>query len=200
MSSKAEKAPVKGEMQQQGAKRRLFGGDGADDHVEEPPTGTSPAAAAPAIVSVLETPQKKSRIGRRGQQTLEFSPTGKAPVVTPAKEDKVKTPVKQKKQDGYVPAYIHKNLSYQREGTATLSETTRKVFDLVKEHFVIPDDFEQSREYGPLSGICFEVRVIREYNLGTLKVSKEGEEGLDFIICSNCAAEGHKRVECPHLI
>jgi hypothetical protein len=197
MSSKAEKTPVKGEMQPQGAKRRLFG-NGADDHVEE--TVTSPAAAAAATISVLETPQKKRRIGGRGQQTLAFSPTGKGPVVTPAKQDTEKTPVKQKKQDVYVPTHIHKNLSYQREGKASLTETTRKVFDLVKEHFVIPDDFEQSREYGPLSGICFEVRVIREYNLGTLKASKEGEEGRAFIICSNCAAQGHKRFECPHLI
>lgn len=188
---------MKGEMQQQGAKRRLFGG-GVDDHVEEPPTVTSPAAAA--TVSVLETPQKKRRISGRGQQTLAFSPTGKVPVVTPAKEDEEKRLVKQKKQDGYVPTYIHKNLSYQREGKTSLSEVTRKVFDLVKEYFVIPDDFEQSRVYGPLSGICFEERVIREYNLGTLNAKKEGSEGLAFIICSNCAAEGHKRVECPDLI
>jgi hypothetical protein len=199
MSSKGRKAPGKGEMKQEGAKRRLFG-DGADDHVEEPATVTSPAAAAPATISVLETPQKKRRIGGRGHQKLGFSPIGKVPVVTPAKEEEEKKLVKQNKQDGYVPTYIHKNLSYQREGKASLSEATRKVFDLVKEYFVIPDDFEQSREYGPLSGICFEVRVIREYNLGTLKARKEGEEGLAFIICSNCAAEGHKRFDCPDLI
>lgn len=208
---KADKAPGKREIQPQGAKRRLFGDD-TDDHVEEPPILMSPTAAAATVivtVSVLETPQKKRRIGGHGQQqTLGFSPIGKVPVVTPAKEKEEekedveeKTSVKEKKQqDGYVPTYIHKNLSYQREGKAYLSETTRKVFDMVKEHFVIPDDFEQSRKYGPLSGICFEERVIRAYNFGTLKAKKEEEGGRAIIICSNCSTKGHKRVECPHLI
>ena len=69
--------------------------------------------------------------------------------------------------------------------------------DIVDEHFSIPKGFEQNREYGPLSGTCYEERAIRAYNLGLLKPV---DQTSTVEICSSCASLGHKRVECPELV
>ena len=68
---------------------------------------------------------------------------------------------------------------------------------IVDEHFSIPKDFEQNREYGPLSGTCYEERAISAYNLGLLKPV---DQASTVEICSSCASLGHKRVECPELV
>jgi hypothetical protein len=179
-------------------KRRLFDDAHEEQHEEVPASSivdltTSP----PATVSLLETPQKKRRVDSQ----LFFSPKGKA-IVTPDKEEEIPTPVKQpkeeKKKDPYVPTYIHKNLSYQRKGQALLGENAQKTFELVEAYFEIPEDFEQSRSFGPLSGTCFEERAIRAYNLSLLDPKKITNATLE--ICSACATLGHKRNDCPDLI
>lgn len=192
-------------------KRRLFG----NDEKEESPQQSSAQAVedsgkAPQVATVLDTPQKKRRVDDY------FSPKRGRAIVTPEKDeeldiasppstkkprvvdlmDKVSTrPRTAKRTKAYVPEYIHKNLGYQREGTASLSAVAKKTFELVQEHYVIPDDLEQNRSYGPLSGTCFEERAIRAYNLSLLKPMK-----TDVEICSHCSSLGHKRNDCPQLI
>jgi hypothetical protein len=194
--SAAKKAPPN----KQTAKRRLFGDD--DEHQDVSVPSIIPTTVSSPPVSVLETPQKKQRL-EDGIQSF-FSPKSIA-IVTPEKEEEVATPVKstpvKPKEDvgqGYVPTYIHKNLSYQRKGGASLGEKLRKAFELVENHFTIPSDFEQDRSYGPLSGTCFEERAIRAYNLSLLEPKEEKDATLG--ICSNCATLGHKRNDCPDLI
>ena len=166
-----------------------------------------------AAVAILdcETPQKKKSSSRRDF----FSPKGK-PVVTPDKveddEVEVFSPPPKKtrlselyspppretssKEEVSIPTYIHKNLSYKRKGTASLPSNVKETFDLVQDHYEIPVDFEQSRSYGPLSGMSFEERVITAYNLSLL----EPKNGEGVQICSSCVTLGHKRNDCPDLI
>lgn len=184
------------------AKRRLFTDDHDHDNdgdererVESsssfvPPMATATTAAAAEDGVATSTPQKKKA------RSSYFSPEAKqAPkaVVTPEKAEE-----KKDDEEAYVPTYIHKNLNYQCRGQATLSENLEKTFQLVEEHYVIPWDFETNiRQYGPLSGTCFEERVVNAYNMGDLLPRRQETQVL---ICSTCAITGHKRVDCPELI
>lgn len=137
--------------------------------------------------NLLETPQKKASLGR-------------GIVVTPDKgEGAVATSTKTTPgEEEYVPTYIHKNLSYQRRGDATLKDKVKQTFGLVEAHFTIPSDFEQSRKYGPIGGTCHEERAIQAYNLSLLEPIKTENSSLE--ICSECAVLGHKRNDCSTLI
>jgi hypothetical protein len=198
----SSKAPRKREAKRANAQRQLF--DDNDDEIKEVLVSTVPSTASSTDpVSILDTPTKKRRLDDGGIQTF-FSPKKGKAVVTPDKREyaiRLETPVKQKdekKEAGYVPTHIHKNLSYQRRGQASLSETSGKTFELVEAHFIIPEDLEQNKSFGPLSGSCFEKRAIRAYNLSLLEPKEEGDAVVE--ICSNCATLGHKRNECPDLI
>jgi hypothetical protein len=189
----------------QTAKRRLILDDDDPQEEQRLATTTSPTVviSTPASTTTTETPKKKPRLGLGdgSQQKLDFSSPQKAAIaiVTPAKKDEAKKTKKNtREQEPYVPTYIHKNLSYQRQGEASLTESTQTAFELVTRYFVIPEDFEQSRSYGPLSGSCFEQRVIRAHNLNLLEPRNEEYANLE--ICSNCATKGHKRNDCPNLI
>lgn len=157
------------------------------------------------------TPVKKKR-----RMESYFSPVAsrknKSAVVTPekldtrasVKKDKTK---KEEADDAYVPVYIHKNLNYQRRGQASISKELKQTFVLVKEHFEIPRDFESNKMYGPLSGTCFEERVVEAYNHGLLQSKTRGDDDGDdsgnktvVEICSHCATTGHKREGCPELV
>jgi hypothetical protein len=195
----SSKAPPK----RANAQRRLFD-DSDDEKTKEVLVSTVPSTASSTDpVSIQETPQKKRRLDNSGIQTF-FSPRKAKAVVTPEKQEDVilhETPVKhkdEKKEAVYVPTYIHKNLLYQRRGQASLSEKSRKTFELVEAHFTLPEDLEQNPSFGPLSGTCFEERAIQAYNLSLLEPKEERDAAVE--ICSNCATLGHKRNDCPDLI
>jgi hypothetical protein len=137
--------------------------------------------------TLVETPKKKTRRGRRI-------------IVTPDKEEgNIGTEAKIAEQkEEYVPAYIHKNLSYQRRGKASLTDKVQQTFDLIETHFTIPSDFEQNRKYGPISGSCYEERTIQAYTLSLLEPIKPENASVE--ICSECAIIGHNRMDCPKLI
>ena len=63
--------------------------------------------------------------------------------------------------------------------------------------FVIPKGFENSRSFGPLSGSCFEERVISAYSNNLLEPKNAG---VKIQICTSCASKGHKRDDCPELL
>ena len=187
---------------------------------------------------VLATPEKKRRrrsndgcesdeIRNHNKQgiALYFSPSKTTTdarktsvLVTPEKkedeENGEEQPQQQQQEQQHVPTYIHKNLNYHRRGQAFLNETLKRVFDLVEEHYVIPSDFESNRSYGPLSGTCFEERVVNAYDRGLLLPNHPNENenqnqqpsnddegcGSVLIICTHCAALAHRQEDCPDLI
>ena len=167
-----------------------------DDEVEEVLPSTTPT-------TLTGTPQKRKR-----DVSSYFSPVAsrknKAAVVTPEKPEARTTAKRVKKEQNkeheaeqYVPTYIHKNLNYQRRGQASISEELKKTFALVEQHYEIPNDFETNKKrYGPLSGTCFEERVVTAYDHGLL----ESKSDTITEICSHCAVTGHKREDCPVLI
>lgn len=117
------------------------------------------------------------------------------PAVTPEEESSDHNALSR-----YVPEYIHKNLDYKKRGEKTLSATTSEVYRLVCEHYEIPDNFEQRRSFGPLSGTSYEERVVQAYAVGRLASSRKDGDAPAAEICTCCAALGHKRVDCPTLI
>ena len=167
------------------AKRTLvFSNDGHKDATNEVDDKDASKLISPNP-SIFESPKKRTKTS--------------VAVITPPKDEVEVSSSKQKKNiSKYVPEYIHKNLKYQTEGNAVLPSNRMKAFHLIEDNFVIPDDFEQSRRYGPLSGSCFEERVIKAYNLGTLEPKVETEPGLQ--ICVYCARPGHMKVDCDDLI
>lgn len=176
------------------AKRRL------DLDPKTPPRSKPHHEEKAPVVDLTETPSKK-----RGVDTF-FSPKSESAFVTPPKKaprarEEPPTPNKrrkiEKKEEQYVPTYIHKNVEYKRKGE-TEDETLVAAFRLVEKHFVIPIDFENNRKYGPLSGSSFEQRAISAYSLGLLE--PRTEESAKVAICSACAEEGHKRSACPQLV
>ena len=207
-------------------KRRLFG-DKDDDNKDGPPQSSTSSASVSSsrkhavTTTIAETPQKK--VKKTAKHDFFVSPKKGKPVVTPDKlediddEDDVVVEVvsplwkrtrlsdqfspakpRQKVEDSqYIPTYIHKNLSYKRQGDASLPDKVVKTFQLVCQHYEIPDDFETNRSYGPLSGISYEERAISAYSLSLLN-PKPGDEGTE--ICSNCVTVGHKRNDCPDLV
>jgi len=208
------------------AKRRLLFSEEHDDVVPVPSIAdekdetktvrekVTTTTAVPATVAAMATPEKKRQ--RRSDDrddegiAMYFSPkttsvAKKASVmmVTPEKQqEKEQRKGKEQRKEQYIPIYIHKNVNYLRRGEATLSETIQKVFDFIEEHYVIPSNFESDRSMGPLSGTCFEVRVVEAYERGLLLSanSTEYQSTLDITICSHCADLGHVGDDCPKLI
>ena len=206
------------------AKRRLeFGDDHHQDVnaavvVENESEANSPVDKGATIKGtssiVWATPEKKRRRcdDRNNKQGIGmyFSPSKTTTsdrrktsvMVTPEKkeeEDREKEKKDQNQCQQFVPIYIHKNLNYQRRGQAILSEKLKRAFDLVEEHYVIPFDFESDRSYGPLSGTCFEERVVNAYDRDLLLPNQCSNEG-GILICAQCAKLGHRQDDCPDLI
>ena len=115
--------------------------------------------------------------------------------VTPLKRSRIDEKL-EKKEKEYVPTYVYKNIEYKRQGEAVLDESTKKTFELVQEHFILPKDLETNRKYGPKSGVCFEEHAIRAYAQNLL----ESKTGSSTQICVACATTGHRRNECPLLV
>lgn len=120
-----------------------------------------------------------------------------AAFVTPLKKTRIDEE-SEVKESQYIPIHLYKNIEYKRQGEADLNEITRKAFELVQEHFVLPKDLETNRKYGPKSGICFEEHAIRAYSQNMLE-SKTGSNPA-IQICTACATTGHKRNDCPSLV
>jgi hypothetical protein len=136
-------------------------------------------------------PKKKKQRGVIDLTTPDKKVSTAAFVTPPPKQ------VSSKKKEEYVPHYIHKNVEYHREGEAELPAIRKKLFEIVTQHYVVPDNFEQNRRYGPLSGTCYEERVIQAYALNNLDAVDPEEQTK---ICTECAEIGHKRSDCPALI
>lgn len=106
-------------------------------------------------------------------------------------------------KDEYVPIYIHKNVGYQRFGTAysRLTDGQRAAFNFVVDNYVIPTDFESNRRYGPLSGVCYEERALAAYATNLLEEREEIDSSvIKKGVCSSCGTVGHRRNRCPDLL
>ena len=102
-------------------------------------------------------------------------------------------------EDVFKPTHIHANLDYYRRGDLALNQETLKVYRFIRDNFHIPTHIEGSTKFGPLSGSCFEERVIRAYSLGELH-PKDGRVKHDLLVCTYCGEEGHTRGECNELL
>jgi hypothetical protein len=122
-----------------------------------------------------------------------------AAVVTPGDEAKRKSEADDKEQ--YVPTYIYTNVGYSRRGEAEhlLTEGQRKAFAWIVQHCAIPRDMEQNRAHGPLSGSCYEERVLTAYRLGKLP-RRDDDRIAETVICTSCGELGHSRDGCPTLV
>ena len=102
-----------------------------------------------------------------------------------------------KPTEAYVQEHIHKNVEYTRRSAASfqsLPACMQLAFSSIEANFIIPEEFENSRKFGPLSGVSFEKRLIFVYLGGLLAIN--GEEGDETIICVCCGRLGHVKKEC----
>ena len=110
--------------------------------------------------------------------------------------------------DDGVQAFIHLEVNYQRrrDDREHLSAHQASTLSFVESHFRIPEDIE-STKYGPLSGDCFEERVLVAYAwnllepLGGAKGGKKGGKTAaatfeDLKMCDRCGEAGHVRLDC----
>ena len=112
--------------------------------------------------------------------------------------DDSNTQSKNKQKSDYHPDHIHGIIDYHQRGEVSLTTGQMNAYRFIRNNFNIPRDIELDSKYGPWSGICFEVRVMRAYALGQLK-SKSGD-GSSLRVCTYCGEEGHKRDKCMKLI
>ena len=161
-------------------------------------------------------PPISSRSKRRDYQSAEsyVSPQKKRiketvaqNVVTPdnVEAKKVAATVCQSNGSDYVPSYIHKNVEYVRKGQiVNVSPIKSKVLQWIEDNCEIPNDFEQNRKFGPLSGSSYADRAITAYRLGFLKLIEGSDHGIDMkndrVICTACADLGHIAETCPTLL
>ncbi|TMW62356.1 hypothetical protein Poli38472_009849 [Pythium oligandrum] len=101
-------------------------------------------------------------------------------------------------EDGHhVPRFIFNTVKYVRRGEAhEVPMTTQKIVDYIREHYVIPIDFEQNHKYGPHSGMTYEERLLRAYKFRLLDL-KDSDLAEPEVICVSCAVLGHSDKECP---
>jgi hypothetical protein len=92
------------------------------------------------------------------------------------------------------PKHLHALLKY---GPKPLSRVERCGLKYVLDHCVIPDDFPQSKRYGPLSGMSHEGRVLAAYSARLLELKDPARGWGATAICLICGAEGHVKRECP---
>lgn len=102
-------------------------------------------------------------------------------------------------EDTFKPTHLHANVDYHRRGDLALDCKTLKVYRFIRDNFCIPNTFEMDHKLGPLSGSCFEERVIRAYCLGELEPRK-GKVKSNLLVCTYCGGEGHKKDSCRDLI
>jgi hypothetical protein len=132
-------------------------------------------------------------------------------VVTPdSLETTKKVTLLQTKSGEYIPEYIHKNVDYVRKGEVLkLSPIQSRVLQWIHDNFDVPNDFEQNRKYGPLSGSSYPDRVITAYRLGSLeRIKRTDDDDNDdkigskkhSVICTVCADLGHIADACPTLL
>jgi hypothetical protein len=127
----------------------------------------------------------------------EGRPTPSA-IVTPAEEPKRSGSLK---DAPYIPTYIHRNVDYlgRNEASGSLSTMKAKIIQWILDHYDVPDDIEQNRAFGPLSGSSYEDRVIAAYSVGKLiRRSTVGDDCA--MMCTACAETGHVRDKCPKLV
>jgi hypothetical protein len=148
-----------------------------------PPATTDDAVPTTATATTTATPRKRSL------------DTKASALVTPTPTKRSRRQPEFKKE--YVPTYIYKNIGYTRRGQLRMDSSTTKVFQLIEQHYELPNDLETNRKYGPKSGLCYEEHAIRAYSLGLL-VAKQDDSIIQ--ICTACASEGHDRDCCPTLV
>ncbi|CAN0089056.1 unnamed protein product [Pylaiella littoralis] len=103
-----------------------------------------------------------------------------------------------KSKNSHVQEAIHKEVQYSREGTSKdkVPKNTLVVFRFVQEAFVIPDNIEKDRKFGPLSGVSHEMRVVSAFMAGQLQPrSEEAKVGVK--MCLECGKKGHFPRHCP---
>jgi hypothetical protein len=121
-------------------------------------------------------------------------------VVTPAEEPKRSGSLK---DASYIPTYIHRNVDYvsRNEATGSLSPIKAKIIQWILDHYNVPNDLEQNRAFGPLSGSSYEDRMIAAYSVGKLvRRSTVDGQSDSAMICTACAETGHLRDKCPTLV
>ena len=187
--------PAKGSSRSKkaGSKRRL-------DFDEEVPDSKAPVSASPAPSNSRSKRSKRQKPISFPPASATATPTKKsskkAAVVTPLDADEKKTD-----DHSFVPIYIHKNVDYHTEGVAKISQPAKKAFELIRQTHIIPSDLQTSRAHGPLSGSCYEEKVMQEYELGQLRVKPEfADDDTATKICVACAKQGHLRDNCPDLL
>ena len=123
---------------------------------------------------------------RRGKST-------KLSFVKKAKTRKAKTEIVEEVEEEYQ-SVIRKNVGYKKRA---LTRGQKLTVEFVKKYFVIPENFDKDKRFGPLSGSSPELRIVSAYAEGALKL-KKGVKNLR-MICYVCGTIGHDAMDCDQL-
>ena len=193
-------------------RRRLnFAEDKAEGTVTNPQKKTRTENKSNDWISEV-TPEKGSKTVTKDK--TKDSLVRKLKLVTPLKEERVKplelfdgedptlyyqSGDEEQESSIYKPTYVHSNVDYHRRGDLALDQSTLKAYRFIRNNFLIPRTFETDGKFGPLSGSCFEERVIRAYSLGELE-PRENIAESSLKVCTYCGEEGHMKENCTDLL
>ena len=141
----------------------------------------------PQIKNNFSARKKRPRLDQKGAELKRSKSQVKS-------QNKSKDTKDRAKKAKHVPVFLHRHLDYLREGEKKLSGPVKQAYAFIKARCEIPENFEGDQKFGPLSGICFEERVISAYRLKMLEMKK----GLEYIsVCTMCGSRGHDKYSCP---
>lgn len=154
------------------------------------------ATAPPAVGATASARAAKPAAGSSGSSSEKVHTSRTHSAVKRASAASAK-PAKKRRPE-FQPA-IHRVVNYKPEGVQELTEAQQKVYSFVCKHFIIPRDIETTR-YGPLSGTCYEERVIGAFCAGQLKPRSGSEAQSATKACVGCGALGHWARYCPEAL
>ena len=153
-------------------------------------------AHAPDDLTIAATPAKRPASGEKKLHTPGLLDAEDQPDHHPAyPRHHLGADFESTEEETHVPHYLYKNLQYRREGETQLSTGARKAFNAIKVHYIVPQNFETSRLYGPWSGTCYEERLMSAYEVSQLQPKAETVE-----LCCFCGEIGHLKRDCPDLL
>ena len=109
------------------------------------------------------------------------------------KREKAKTEIAEEVEEEYQ-SVIRKNVGYKKRA---LTRGQKLTVEFVKKYFVIPENFDKDKRFGPLSGSSPELRIVSAYAEGALKL-KKGVKNVR-MICYVCGTIGHDAMDCDKL-
>ena len=168
----------------------------------EAPNATPPNASSKQLLQLMSTsPCASSGYKRKAavaMAALDEQTTAKqpkpllVPVIKAHEKENVDSPR----------AFLHESLRYKGKGKVSIKPEQRAALQFINERFAVPDEnvLADASEFGPLSGTCYEERVLSSYVSGKLSKKSNCDDVEACTVCVTCGMQGHRYTSCKQVL